>query len=58
MKNLKSQMDDKDRTIKIQQSLLQTMESEKAAPQASHPDNRSTETVNSATQTERVIICD
>lgn len=48
-------MDDKDRTIKIQQSLLQTMEHGKVTPQATQPDNRSTETV--ATQTERVIIC-
>lgn len=53
-------MDDKDRTIKIQQGMLETSEKEKTKLMEQsettelQSDNKSIETTNSATQTERV----
>ena len=53
-----SQMDDKDRTIRIQQSMLELYEKEKSKiVEPNSPtgfDAKSIETANSATQTDRV----
>lgn len=55
--SIQSQMADKDRTIRLQQNVIEQFEREKARnssdTQSSSSDSK-TETINSATQTERV----
>lgn len=55
--NFQSQIDDKDRTIRIQQSLIEKLQLEIEKPNKSETDSsliHQVDTTNTATQTERV----
>lgn len=58
--NFQSQLDDKDRTIRIQQNLINKLEAEMNRANSGHTEQTNgddgVETVNIATQTDRVSI--
>lgn len=60
MSTVQSQLDDKDRTIRIQQNLIDKLEAEMNRTNTGHTEpinvDQGIETVNIATQTDRVSI--